>query len=415
MASTTRRPARRTRWAMARFALLGATATLTAGSTFTTGDTTSAEVVTAAGPSTTTPPQRPGPTGAHPVLPHGAGGLGRHPTSTVTSSVPATTAPPSAPPPAAPRTTPAPAPPTPPGSTATPPAPVAPAQGRVPCDLTPAAEACWASHTGVPGWSGAQIVAGRSPLEHVVGDVAVTVPGTVIDGKWIDGCISVEANDVTIRNTLVRTQNRCYGGNGQAAGSAINIGNAQRSSPGVVSGLLITDSEVDAMDAPFDAGGIGAHGYTCVRCNVHGGVKNLWATDGVTIRDSYIHHPSTANGTIHSESINADSGGRVTVDHSFVSSTGTSYVTGAVAFLASWGPGHDLTINESFLEGGEGADLAIAPVNTGIRITNNAFSNVNGYDGTTFVYGFDPSNPGMVWSGNRIAQTGAELPMPSSP
>jgi hypothetical protein len=265
----------------------------------------------------------------------------------------------------------------------------------------------------VPGWTEAQIVAGRSPLEHVTGDVTVTQDGAVIDGAWIDGCIAVKANNVTIRNTLVRTQRSCYGGNGQAAGSAINNGNAEGRR--AAAGLVIQDTEVDAMNATYDFAGIGAHGYTCVRCNVHGGVKNLWAVDDVTIRESYIHHPSTGNGTIHSESVDADSGNAITIDHSFINAKGTSSVTGAVAFLASWGPGNGLTINASYLEGNRGADLALAPENQGIRITDNAFSADNGYDGTTFVYGFNPANPGMVWSGNHIPQSGAPLAMPRSP
>ena len=423
MDSDARSPRRAPR-ALALFALIATFATLIAGSTFTVPD--EGDDVIAGGGDSTRPPHHPGPATPHPVLAHGADGA-RADTATTTPPVeppptaPIPPAPVATPPPTtrpAPSTMPSPEPAPPPIDELPPapaPVPPGPPDGRVPCDLTPAAESCWAAHTGVPGWSGAQIVAGQSPLEHIVGDVTVTVPGTVIDSKWIDGCISIEADAVTIRNTLVRTRRPCYGGNGQAAGSAINIGNAQRNVPGVVGGLVITDVEVDAMNAPGDYAGIGAQGYTCIRCNVHGATKNLWANDDVTIRDSYIHHPSTANGSIHSESVNADSGERITIDHSFVTATGTGAVTGAVAFLASWGPGRDVTINDSYLEGGSGADLATAAVNTHIRVTGNAFSTVNGYGGTTFVYGFNRANPGMVWAGNRVAQTGAELPVPDSP
>ena len=43
-------------------------------------------------------------------------------------------------------------------------------RARCPCALTVAAKSCWATNTGVPGWTEAQIVAGQSPLQHVVGD-----------------------------------------------------------------------------------------------------------------------------------------------------------------------------------------------------------------------------------------------------
>lgn len=90
-------------------------------------------------------------------------------------------------------------------------------------------------------------------------------------------------------------------------------------------------------------------------------------------------------------------------------------MTGAVQFLASWGPGNDLTINRSYLEGGVGADFATDARAYNIRITNNAFSNDNGWGGTTFVYGYNKANPGNVWTGNYIPQTGAPLPVPNNP
>jgi hypothetical protein len=325
--------------------------------------------------------------------------------TTTTSTTPATTTPTTAMPTtttAKPTTT------TAPPTTTTPPTTTPPPTtptGAVPCALTAAAESCWDTHTGVPGWTEEQIVAGQSPLQKVVGDVTVTVPGSVIDGKYIEGCIAVKANNVTIKNTLVRTSRACVGGSGQATGSAINTG-------GTATGLVIQDTEVDGLNANFDYTAIGPQGYTCIRCNVHGAVKNFWAGSNVTIRESYVHHPSTRNGSIHGEPIMADSGNNITIDHSWVSAVGAGYMTGAVQFLASWGPGTGLTINNTFLEGGVGADLATDTRATNVRITNNAFSNNNGYGGTSFVYGFNRSGAGNVWTGNYVPQTGAALPAP---
>lgn len=305
--------------------------------------------------------------------------------------------------------------------------PVAPPiAGVVPCELKPSAESCWAANTGVKngtGYTAAQIVAGQSDLKKVTsqatapagttysnGNLSVNTAGTVVDRIWLDGCIAVNAKNVTIKNSLIRTSNGCSGGNGTGGSNAISSGES-----GTTTGLLIQDTEVDGRNATYDFTVVGTRDFTCVRCNVHGGVKNVWAGSNVVIRESYIHNPSTGGGNIHGEAIMADSGNDITIDHSWVSAKDAPTMTGAVQFLASWGPGNDLTINRSYLEGGVGTNLATDSRAYNIRVTDNAFSNVNGYGGTSFVYGFNKNNQGMVWTGNYIPQTGASLPVPNNP
>ena len=292
----------------------------------------------------------------------------------------------------------------------------------VPCELKPSAESCWAEHTGVKkgtGYTAAQIVAGQSTLTKVTsqsnapagttfsnGNLTVNKEGTVVDRIWLEGCIAVKAKNVTIKNSLIRTSAACHGGNGGAMGGAINTDGVG------TTGLLIQDTEVDARNVAYDYTGIGAAEYTCIRCNVHGAVKNFWAGTNVVIKESYTHDLSTRNGDIHSAVIDADSGSNITIDHSFIKAGSTGYVTAAVQFLSSWGPGQGLTLNNSYLEGGTGADLAMSAQNYNVKVTNNAFSRNNGWGGTTFVYGFNKNNKGMVWTGNYIPETGAALPTP---
>ena len=119
----------------------------------------------------------------------------------------------------------------------------------VPCAWTAAASSCWAAHTGVlngTGFTEAQILAGQSTLRHVVGDQTITQAGTVIANEWIDGCIAVKANNVTIEDSLIDTQDQCSGGNGQAAPIAINDGGGDGTGSGVVSGLTIVDTRSTA-------------------------------------------------------------------------------------------------------------------------------------------------------------------------
>ncbi len=180
----------------------------------------------------------------------------------------------------------------------------------MPCALTVAANACWASHTGVhngTGFTEAQILAGQSTLTHVVGDQTITTNGAVISHEWIDGCISIRANNVTIQDSLIHTQDSCSGGNNQAAGSAINDGGGDGTGAGVVTGLKIIDTDVDGMNVNFDYTGISAMNYTCIRCSSYGFIHNFWAGQNVLIQDSYSPYTSTNNSGLHAEAVDADS------------------------------------------------------------------------------------------------------------
>ncbi len=286
----------------------------------------------------------------------------------------------------------------------------------VPCALTKAAASCWASHTGVfngTGFTEAQILAGSSTLKHVVGDQTITTDGTVISHEWIDGCIAVKANNVTIEDSLIHTQDGCTGGNGQAAPTAINDGGGDGTGPGVVTGLMIVDTDVDGMNVNFDMSGISGMNYTCLRCDVYGFIHNLWATQNVLIQDTYSVALSTNNGPLHTEAVDADSGNHVTVEHSYLYDNAAGDVTAAFMNGGSWSPPDHITVDSSFLEGGRGADMQEGCGSSYITVTNNAFSSDNGYDGTDYIYGYDPSSTAMAWSGNYIPETGQAFAQPA--
>lgn len=285
--------------------------------------------------------------------------------------------------------------------------PVPPPTGAVPCALNAGAESCWAAHTGVPGYTEAQILAGQSNLKHQTGDLSITTDGTVIDGVWLDGCIAVHANNVTIKRSLIRSQGGCQGGNSMAAPTALSSGNSAVNGQGVT-GLVIQDTEVDGMNPTFDSGGIGGSDYSCVRCNVHGFHKNFWLARNASITDSYSHDLASPNPScIHAETVNSDSADHVVLRHSFLKADGASgCVTGAFMNGGSWGPSSHVTIDSNYLEGTAGADAIGSCAATYISYTNNAFSSNNGYGGTLYIYGFNPTGTGNVWSGNIVPETG---------
>ena len=299
-------------------------------------------------------------------------------------------------------------PPTPGSGTPGGPPPPPPQASSVSCALTAAAESCWASHTGVPGYTEAPILAGQSPLRHVIGDITVTTAGAVISNEWIDGCVAIDANNVTIKDSLIHTRDQCNGGNGRTAASAVNDGNG--SSP---TGLVIQDTEVDGMDSVGDAYGVSGDNFTCLRCNVHGFSKNVSAGNAVLIQDSYSHDLSTNAECSHSSTVYADSATNVTLEHSYLRATGTSDGCISAAFMngGSYGAPSDDTVDNSYLEGVTGADMQEGCGSTNVHVTNNAFSGDNGYNGTDYVYGFDGRNAGNVWSGNYVPEL-SKVPAP---
>ncbi len=277
------------------------------------------------------------------------------------------------------------------------------------CGLTESAESCWASNTGVPGWTETQILAGQSPLKHVVGDVTVTQAGAVISNEWIDGCIAVKASNVTIEDVLIHTPDKCKGGNQHSAGSAIDTGNGDGGA-GSITNLQVVDTEIDGMDPGVDSNAIGTDNFTCLRCNVHGRAKGAYIDTNVVIQDSYFHDNDTP-GTDHLDDIFFDGGaGHITIEHNWISMKG-SYVTAAVGMVNDY-PGSYATVDSNYLEGGAGADLVCGAASAKgvayfhhIVVTNNALSPRNGYGGTDFTYAFDPSQPGNVWTNNYNSDT----------
>jgi hypothetical protein len=279
--------------------------------------------------------------------------------------------------------------------------------GSVPCALTAAAgdngtTSCWATHTGVEngtGFTEAQILAGQSTLRHVVGDQTITTAGTVISDEWISGCIAIDANNVTIKDTLVYPNgDTCSGGGGGSQPSAINDG--QNNPP---TGTLIEDTTVDGNNESGDQYGISLVGGVCLRCNAFGFAKEFWADGSAAsptlFQDSYAHDFSSNTGTAHLDSIFLDSSSYVTIEHSYVVADGTNnYVAGAVVSGSDYGPANHQIVDDSYMEGDSGQDWHGACGAVYMQMTNDAFSSDEKGSGPWL-----SSDAGNTWSGNYVA------------
>lgn len=243
-------------------------------------------------------------------------------------------------------------------------------------------------NTGIP--SGKRLKAATTaPLR-------VQKAGTVIDGVDMRADISIEADNVTIKNSRVIT--------------AGEWGIIQRED---ATGLIVQDSEIRGngkdrlQHAIFNLGG---H-ITILRTDMSI-VSDAISTSVGLIEDNYLHDPIYFDGD-HTDMIQANSGPppgqKIVIRHNTVINTLDQ--TAAVALFQDFGVQHDAVIENNLLAGGGyalygGAGQKGASYN--IKVMNNVFSReVHASSGQ---YGpvayWDKHGAGNVWQGNVWADTG---------
>lgn len=121
-----------------------------------------------------------------------------------------------------------------------------------------------ASCTGVPS---------NTTLAVVTGNMFITTPNTVVEGKDIRGCVSVEAPGVIIRKSKISCDN------------FLVVGSHASSYSGT--GVLLEDVEISCNDTQGTA--VGDYNITVRRANIHS-CENGFDLDGsIVVEDSYVH------------------------------------------------------------------------------------------------------------------------------
>lgn len=185
------------------------------------------------------------------------------------------------------------------------------------------------------------------------GSVSATEDGQVVENLDIDGCLSIKADDVVVRNVRVR----CVGQQ-----RAVTI-------EGSRTGIVVEDSEIDGGGKTDIA--IGWSGYTLRRVNVHGTHDGPRLGGGVTVEDSWIHD-MVRKDDFHSDALQSNGGSGITVRHNTLvpTDTATGDVLNAAVQLgaeADSGVLEDVLVEDNFLDGGNytvnvRSDEGIAPV-----------------------------------------------------
>jgi F5/8 type C domain len=245
--------------------------------------------------------------------------------------------------------------------------------------------------TGFPNALNTGVPLGTT-LEPHNGNLTVNTPGSVISDRLINGCVTVNAANVTIRRSKVV----CSGPSAIWSGST---------------GLLVEDTEVDCNNA-VGRTAITPQGYTARRVNAHSCENIFWASQNVLIEDSYIHDPIEYDRVRdpHTDSIQMPAGAsNITIDHNTVyggyvnqSNFGNSAIGGHRL------PMSNITINNNLVAGGGYTVYCPQGAGTNYRFTNNRFSRIF----VSTVGGFGPwldCKDEPVVSGNVYHESGSPL------
>ena len=291
----------------------------------------------------------------------------------------------------------------------------------------------------VPGGiSTADAIAGKdSKLTHTVsGNMTITTPGTTVADTTVLGCIAVRADNVTIKNVLVYTQNMCQGGtvNGQpgSAGgsSAISTGAPVRAGAASVHGLKLQDVTVTSGGSSpnQDAYGLFLSYATVDHLNTQGWSKGFSALNSVAVTNSYFGPVTTKLGTACANHISDTfvdwSASDVSLNSSWfvVGSAATDFctgggVSGAIIFPGDPGPATRLTVSNNYIEAdGGGGDINGCTISVNGKIpctfesiVNNVLSTKTGFG--VPVVNFNPTFTGNQFSGNTT-ETGTPVTIP---
>lgn len=162
--------------------------------------------------------------------------------------------------------------------------------------------------TTKPGPGNTGVPAGTA-LTVYNGDLVITKPGTVITALDIRGYVSVQADNVTIRKSIIR------------GGAAATTNRALVAAWWQHKNFVIEDSTLVAANRSLRIDGLSGSGITAQRLNIYGvvdGVKVIG--NNVSVSGSWIHDtiystsdPNQSDGKTHDDSFQVEGGSNITI------------------------------------------------------------------------------------------------------
>jgi hypothetical protein len=183
----------------------------------------------------------------------------------------------------------------------------------------------------------------------------ITKAGAVIDGKDILGCVSIKADNVTIKRSRIRCESyfpiRIYEGFRNA---------------------VIEDTEIDGLNSGTTNAAVGFEHYTLRRVNIHSLGEGPHMGTDVLIENSYVHDLASCD-ICHNDAIQSSGALNVVLRHNtFINdATGKNAV---VRIATEQGDSHNFLVENNLLAGGNFAVQVRSQGNgfpAGVRVINN--------------------------------------------
>jgi hypothetical protein len=255
--------------------------------------------------------------------------------------------------------------------------------------------------TGKPSAATTGVPQGVS-LKRIDGDQTYTKAGQVIQNVDIHGYVTIKAQNVVIRNAIIR------GGTAKCNAAVVNVASGS---------VTIERSEIAPAHPNACLDGIWATNATLRRMNIHGTVDGIKATSNVLLEDSYIHDlswyasdPNQGGGETHNDDVQTLEGSHITLRRNVM----LAQPKGNAAYQVTqdFGAVSDLHIEHNWLDGG-GCTLNFAhkvrSSLTGIYVIGNRFGRHSAYQCPILVSTQTTlsANSGNVWD-----DTGKPIPAP---
>lgn len=238
----------------------------------------------------------------------------------------------------------------------TPPKPP-PAQGGAPkTNCVTALRACGYPGASNTGWqpTGAKLTTSGVDLTSDA-EFQITKDGAVVDSKDIRGCVSIKANNVTIKRSRVRCDSyfpiRVYDGFKNA---------------------VIEDTEIDGMNSGTTNAAVGFDNYTLRRANIHSLGEGPHMGENVLIENSYVHDLASCD-ICHNDAVQSSGALNVVLRHNtFINDA--SGKNAVVRIATEQGDSRNFLVEDNLLAGGNYAVQVRSqgfgfPVN--VRVINN--------------------------------------------
>jgi hypothetical protein len=237
-----------------------------------------------------------------------------------------------------------------------PPPPAPPGQAAPKTNCVKTLRACGFPDASNTGWQPTGVKLSTSGVDLTSdAEFQITKAGSVIDGKDIRGCVSIKADNVTIKRSRVRCDSyfpiRIYDGFRNA---------------------VIEDTEIDGMNSGTTNAAVGFDNYTLRRANIHSLGEGPHMGTDVLIENSYVHDLASCD-ICHNDAIQSSGARNVVLRHNtFINDA--SGKNAVVRIATEQGDSHNFLVENNLLGGGNYAVQVRSQGNgfpVGVRVINN--------------------------------------------